>query len=45
MQLVETINEGLKRGYEAKISAADLDTKVIQKLEASRSEIQLKGFN
>ena len=44
MQLVETINEGLKRGYEAKILASDLDFKVIQKLETSRSEIQLKGF-
>jgi trigger factor len=44
MQLVETINEGLRRGYEAKILAADLDKKVIQKLEASRPEIQLKGF-
>ena len=44
MHLVETINEGLKRGYETKISATDLDAKVIQKLEVSRSEIQLKGF-
>jgi trigger factor len=44
MQLVETIKEGLKRGYETNILAADLDTKVVQKLEASRSEIQLKGF-
>jgi trigger factor len=44
MQLEETINEGLKRGYKAKISAADLDTKVVQKLEASRSEMQIKGF-
>jgi trigger factor len=44
MQLVETINEGLKRGYETKILASDLDSKVIQKLESSRSEIQLKGF-
>ena len=44
MQLVETINDGLKRAYEAKILAADLDKKVIQKLEASRPEIQLKGF-
>ena len=44
MQLVETMNEGLRRGYEAKISATDLDKKVIQKLEASRPEIQLKGF-
>ena len=44
MQLVETINEGLKRGYEAKILASDLDSKVVEKLESSRPEIQLKGF-
>ena len=44
MQLVETINEGLKRGYEAKILASELDSKVIEKLESSRPEIQLKGF-
>jgi trigger factor len=44
MQLVETINKGLKRGYEAKISAADLDSKIVEKLEASRPDIQLKGF-
>ena len=44
MQLLEIINEGLKRGYEAKITAANLDIKVVEKLEASRPEIQLKGF-
>ena len=44
MQLLETINEGLKRAYKAKISAADLDKKVVQKLESSRSEMQIKGF-
>jgi trigger factor len=44
MQLVETFKEGLKRGYETNILAADLDAKVVHKLEASRSEIQLKGF-
>jgi trigger factor len=44
MQLVEKMNKGLKRGYEAKILATELDTKVIEKLEASRPEIQLKGF-
>jgi trigger factor len=44
MVLVEIVNKGLKRGYEGKISAADLDSKVVQKLEASKPEIQIKGF-
>ena len=44
MQLKEKINVGLKRGYEAKILAADIDAKVTEKIESSRSEVQLKGF-
>ncbi len=44
MQLKEKINSGLKRGYEAKILASDIDIKVTEKLESSRSEVQLKGF-
>ena len=44
MKLVEKINEGLKRGYEAQILASAIDTKVTEKLETSRSEVQLKGF-
>ena len=44
MQLKEKINVGLKRGYEAKILAADIDAKVTQKIESSRSDVQLKGF-
>ena len=44
MQLVEMVKEGLKRGYEAKILASEIDQKVMEKLESSRSEIQLKGF-
>ncbi|MDG2474076.1 MAG: trigger factor [Paracoccaceae bacterium] len=44
MQLIEKVNKGLNRGYEAKILASDIDLKVTKKLESSRSEVQLKGF-
>ena len=44
MQLVETTNEGLKRGYEVTITAADLDAKVVEKLQVSRADMQIKGF-
>ena len=44
MELVEKINEGLKRSYEAKILATEIDNKITDKLESSRSEVQVKGF-
>ena len=44
MQLKETINDGLKRGYELKILASDLDAKIIKKIEESRADFQMKGF-
>ena len=43
MQLLETINEGLKRGYEAKILAADLDKKAAIKLRSSAPSLNDKG--
>ncbi len=44
MQLQETNNDGLKRGYKITITAVDLDTKVTSKIEKSRKDIQIKGF-
>ncbi len=44
MQVTETLNEGLKRGYEITMTAAELDAKVDEKLEAARPEVQMKGF-
>ena len=44
MQLKETINDGLKRGYELRILASDLDAKIIKKIEESRADFQMKGF-
>ncbi|MGB0497586.1 MAG: trigger factor [Rubricella sp.] len=44
MQVNETLNEGLKRGYEVTITAAELEAKVDEKLEAARADFQMKGF-
>lgn len=44
MQVTETQNEGLKRGYEITLTATELDDKVTEKLEEARPNVQLKGF-
>lgn len=44
MQVTETLNDGLKRGYEITITAKELDDKVTAKLEEAQPEIEMKGF-
>jgi len=44
MQITETLNEGLKRAYEIKITGDDLESRVTEKLEEARPEIEMKGF-
>ncbi|MBB3994719.1 trigger factor [Sulfitobacter undariae] len=44
MQVKETLNEGLKRGYTINITAAELDVKVDEKLKEAQSEVEMKGF-
>lgn len=44
MQVTETLNEGLKRGYNITVTAAELEAKVNEKLEEARPEIEMKGF-
>lgn len=44
MQVTETLNEGLKRGYAITVSAAELDAKVNEKLTEARPDIEMKGF-
>jgi trigger factor len=44
MQITETLNDGLKREYQIKITGDDLETRVTEKLEEARPEIQMKGF-
>lgn len=44
MQVKETLNEGLKRGYAITVTAAELDAKVEEKLKEAQPEIEMKGF-
>ncbi len=44
MQVTETLNEGLKRGYSIVVTAAELDEKVNAKLAEAQPEIEMKGF-
>ncbi|MET4126954.1 trigger factor [Roseovarius sp. MBR-6] len=44
MQVTETLNEGLKRGYRMILTAQALDDKVTEKLKEAQPDIELKGF-
>ncbi len=44
MQVTETLNEGLKRGYTIIVTAAELDDKVVGKLKEAQPEVEMKGF-
>ncbi|SDW57554.1 trigger factor [Roseicitreum antarcticum] len=44
MQVTETLNEGLKRGYTVTVTAAELDAKVNDKLVEAQPGIEMKGF-
>ncbi len=44
MQVNETLNEGLKRGYTITVTAAELDAKVEEKLKEAQPSVEMKGF-
>ena len=44
MQVTETLNDGLKRGYAITVTAAELDAKVNEKLVEAQPEVEMKGF-
>jgi trigger factor len=44
MQVTETLNDGLKRGYAITVTAAELDAKVNEKLVEAKPEVEMKGF-
>ena len=44
MQVTETLNQGLKRGYTITVLAAELDAKVAQKLLEAQPDVEIKGF-
>ena len=44
MQVTETLNEGLKRGYKLLLTAQELDDKVMDKLKEAQPDVEMKGF-
>ena len=44
MQVTETLNEGLKRGYNIVVSAIELDEKIVGKLVEAQRDFEMKGF-
>ncbi|WP_209427844.1 trigger factor [Pararhodobacter sp. SW119] len=44
MQVTETLNEGLKRGYKITVTAGELEAKVNEKLAEAQPEVEMKGF-
>jgi trigger factor len=44
MQVKETLNEGLKRGYNITVTAAELEVKVNDKLKEAQPDVEMKGF-
>lgn len=44
MQVTQTLNEGLKRGYQITVTAAELEAKVSAKLAEAQPDIEMKGF-
>ena len=44
MQVTETLNDGLKRGYAITLTAGELDAKVTEKLTEAQPDMEMKGF-
>jgi trigger factor len=44
MQITETVSEGLKREFQVKVPAADLETRVAGRLAELKDRVQLRGF-
>lgn len=44
MQIVETLNEGLKRAYDIKISADDIESRVVSEVKKLAPQVNMPGF-
>ena len=44
MQIVETLNEGLKRAYDIKITAKDIETRVDNEVKKMAPQVNMPGF-
>ena len=44
MQVTETLNDGLKRGYTITVTAAELEARVTKSLLEAQPDVEIKGF-
>src|SRR4051812_36453299 len=44
MQVTETLTDGLKREFEVKVPAADLEARVSERLSELKDRVQIRGF-
>jgi trigger factor len=44
MQVTETLSEGLKREFEVKVPASDLEARVVERLGQMKDQVRLPGF-
>ncbi len=44
MQSTETLNDGLRRGYDITLATDELEAKVLERLETMRPNAQIRGF-
>ncbi len=44
MQVTETLSEGLKREFEVKVPASDLEARVVERLGQMKNQVRLPGF-
>ena len=44
MEVTETLSDGLKREFQVKIPAPDLEARVSQRLDEIKGQVQLRGF-
>src|SRR5271163_3511062 len=44
MQITETVSEGLRRKFKIVIGAADLDARLVGRIEEMKPQVHLKGF-
>ncbi|MCA9307800.1 MAG: hypothetical protein KDA16_14825, partial [Phycisphaerales bacterium] len=44
MQVTETLAEGLRREFEVKVPASELDERLTTRLNELQGEVRLKGF-
>ena len=44
MEVTETLSDGLKREFQVKVPAPDLEARVSQRLDEIKGQVQLRGF-